>query len=359
MNKPDCILREEGFSLEFRTNKVSVSPDRFLAEIDEILGGNGYVLQERIIIPPRILDQADNFSARNIAPARCNRPLIFVGHDGLGVQYSSLIARPEKLKSKVENNDEGIKITADGINFLYSAPVTCSYGGEIRSFAGAFRKIGKILRSFRMRPSSLVRTWLFLGNILQDYEGLNAARKQSFERWRFTANNFLPASTGIHERFAVNDKAAFAFCAFSGNKITAEGVLSPLQNEPTTYGVLFSRALCVGFSRSGLLFISGTAAIDKNGVSAHAGNFRRQLEFTLKIITAILKRKNAGFPHIAQAVVYLKRHKDMDLCFSILDKAGFPRNRTLFQAGVDICRDDLLCEIEVTAVIPRKRQLSR
>jgi enamine deaminase RidA (YjgF/YER057c/UK114 family) len=202
-----------------------------------------------------------------------------------------------------------------------------------------------------MKESAIVRTWLFMRDILNDYEELNNAREKFFAKWHTAANHFLPASTGIQNRIAGNEILAFEFCAFSGDNVALRQMPSPLQDEPTSYGKLFSRALVVEFPRSKLLFISGTAAIDKAGSSVYIGNFESQMAFTLEIVSAILSQGNGSFSNVTQAIVYLKRRKDMDSCLRILDEVGFPRDRALFQVGVDICRDNLLCEIEATAVV--------
>ncbi len=348
--QPDLILQEDSFCLEFRSISKFIPLDEFPQLADVMAGDDGYVLQERIIVPPHMIGQANNYSARTFVSLRCNQPLIFIGHPDLPVQYASIIVRPEKGKSRVEKSDTAIKVTADGINLLYSAPIF-SKQGDGHSFIAAFDKISEIVQSFPMRESAIVRTWLFMDNILKDYEKLNTAREQLFAKWHSAANHFLPASTGIQGHTIGNEALAVEFCAFSGDNIIIEQISSPLQNEPTDYGKLFSRAVAVGFPHSKLLFISGTAAIDKAGSSVYIGNFENQMAFTLEVVSAILSQANGSFSNVAQAIVYLKRREYMDSCLRILDQAGFPRARALFQLDVDVCRDNLLCEIEVTAVI--------
>ena len=348
--QPDSILQEDGFCLEFRTRSKSIPLDDSPPMANVFVGDDGYVLQERIIVPPHKVGQANSYSTKTIAPLRCNEPLIFIGHPDLPVQYASLIARPGKGKSKIEKSDTAIKVTADGINLLYSAPIFSKQGDE-HSFIAAFNKISEVLQSFTMRESAIARTWLFMNNILKDYEKLNTAREKFFAKWYCAANNFLPASTGIQGQMIGNEALAVEFCAFSGDNITIRQISSPLQNEPTNYGKLFSRAVGVEFPNSKLLFISGTAAIDKAGSSLYIGSFESQMAFTLDVVSAILSQEKGSFSNVAQAIVYFKRRKDMDSCLRILDGAGFPRARALFQCDVDICRDNLLCEIEVTAVI--------
>ena len=346
--QPNFILQEKDFCLEFHSISKLIPLDEFPQQVDAMLGDNGYVLQERIILPPHMIGQANYYSAKSIAPLRCNEPLIFIGHSDFPVQYASIIARSGKGKSKIEKSDTAIKITADGINLLYSAPIFSGEDGH--SFMAAFNKISEVLHSFSMRESAIARTWLFMDNILKDYEKLNTVRKQFFAQWH-CAKNFLPASTGIQGHTIGSEALAVEFCAFSGANITIRQISSPLQNEPTAYGKLFSRAVAVGFPNSKLLFISGTAAIDKTGSSVHVGNFENQMTFTLEVVSAILSQENGSFPNVAQAIVYLKRSADIDSCLRILDRAGFPSDRAIFQVDVDVCRNDLLFEIEVTAVI--------
>ncbi|KUG22847.1 putative translation initiation inhibitor [hydrocarbon metagenome] len=349
--KSDLILQEDGFCLQFISGDDDVykvgSPVREELIADE----NVYVLQEMIIVPPPMINEANKFLAMSVAPQRCNRPLILIGHSDLPVQYAAVIAKKQKNKTIVVKNDTGIKIVTDKINLLYSAPILCRKIKDDNIFIDAFFRISEILDLFQMKESEIARTWLFMRDILNDYEAMNTAREKFFAKWHTAASHFLPASTGIQNRMAGNEILAFEFCAFSGNSVVIRQVSSPLQNEPTNYGKLFSRAVIIEFPRSKLLFISGTASIDKTGTSVYVGDFKGQMEFTLEIISAIMRQFRCDFSNIVQAAIYLKREKDMNQCLNIIDHAGFPRDRSLFQVGVDVCRDDLLCEIEATAII--------
>lgn len=350
--KSDLILWEDDFCLEFFNGGENIYK-RGSSRREELLSdGNVYVLQEIIIAPPDMIKEANNFSAMSIAPQQCNKPLILIGHDDLSVQYASVAAKIKKSEAIVVKSDAGIKIATDNINLLYSAPILSWQAKDDNSFNDAFNQIREVLNSFHMKESAIARTWLFMRDISNDYEELNKAREQFFAKWHTAANHFLPASTGIQNRIAGNEILAFEFCAFSGNNVSVKQIQSPLQNEPIAYGKLFSRAVIVEFPQSKLLYISGTASIDKTGTSVYVGDFKSQMEFTLEIISAILKQSQCDYSAIVQAMIYLKRVEDMDQCLHIIDQAGFPRDRALFQVGIDVCRDDLLCEIEATAVIP-------
>ncbi len=348
--RPHLTLQEDGFCLEFHSLGKPATLTEHQRTVSEMVGKDGYVLQEMIIVPPLMLGQAKHYSVKSIAPRRCNNPLIFTGSPDLAVQYASIIAKPEEDKTTVDIRDTAIKITSDGISLLYGAPIL-SPERDSRSFTAAFTKISEVLQTFSMREPSIARTWLFMNNVLRDYENLNTAREQYFAKWHCPVNHFMPASTGIQSQMMGRESLAIQFCAFSGCHIAMKRIPSPLQDEPTAYGKLFSRAVAVGFPHSKLLLISGTAAIDKSGSSVHIGDFAGQMEFTLKIVSAILQQENGGFANVAQAVVYLKRREDKDCCLRILEGNGFPCDRALFQLDVDVCRENLLCEMEVTAVM--------
>lgn len=343
-------LQEDGFCLEFFSGRGNVFQNSSSRREELLLNENLYILQEIIIVPPDRISGANNFSAGTFAPLRCNKPLIFIGHPDLPVQYASIAVKVEKENVSVQISDTGIKVTADGINLLYSTPIFDTHGGS-RPFMAAFDKISEVLQGFQMSESAIARTWLFIRDILNDYEELNKSREQFFAKWNPAASQILPASTGIQNRMIGNEIMAFEFCAFSGDNITIKKIVSPLQNEPTAYGKLFSRGVIVRFPQSKLLYISGTASINKSGISVYVGDFKSQMDFTLEVISAMLRQENCSFSNVVQAIVYLKNSNDMSSCFQILDQAGFPRDRALFQLDVDICRDNLLCEIEAMAVI--------
>lgn len=349
MMKPCNILNEEDFTLEFITlNYPKIDHNKFFRET---IRNGGYFLQEKIIIPSSLSAKAELFSACTIAPERCNQPLIFIGHDSLAPQYSATIVMPKQKKIRIAKEGGAIKITGNGVNILFSGPLFSSKEISTESFSAVFDGVSGILQSCDMSEVHIARTWIYLDDILGDYEILNKARKSFFAKWYSSANLFIPASTGIEGHLISPAPLALRFCAFSGDSIFMRQQTSPLQNEATEYGKLFSRCVVVGLPKNRLVYISGTASIDKAGASVYTGNFARQMEFTLEILAAILKEVNGDFSHISQSTVYLKNHKDFDTCKKILDKNGFPRERTLFQLDNHVCRDDLLCELELTAVI--------
>jgi 2-iminobutanoate/2-iminopropanoate deaminase len=129
-------------------------------------------------------------------------------------------------------------------------------------------------------------------------------------------------------------------------------------NEAPSYGSAFSRGLRVDAGPLSLLLISGTASVDENGNTVHAGDFRAQTRRTFANITALLASEGATWKDVVRTTCYLR---DIER-----DYAAFNEERTAFyrEQGLDplpastavqaiLCRPDLLVEIEGIAVFRR------
>lgn len=121
----------------------------------------------------------------------------------------------------------------------------------------------------------------------------------------------------------------------------------------------FTRGLRVELPGATMLFISGTASVDENGKTVHVGDFRAQTWRTFRNITALLASEGATWHDVVRTSCYLR---DIER-----DYKDFNEVRTQFytELGLDpvpastgiqarICREDLLVEIEATAIIPRE-----
>lgn len=129
-------------------------------------------------------------------------------------------------------------------------------------------------------------------------------------------------------------------------------------NEPIEYGKSFSRGMSVNLGTAMLLFISGTASIDKNGKTVHRSNFLKQVERTYRNIAALLKSEGADWHDIVKTVCYLKDMKyykafnDYRNLFHREQKINPPPASVCIQTI--LCRPDLLIEMEATAVIKKR-----
>ncbi len=127
-----------------------------------------------------------------------------------------------------------------------------------------------------------------------------------------------------------------------------------------THPSSFSRALRIDLNGLAIVLISGTASVDENGQTVHAGDFRAQLRRTYRNITSLLESAGATWKDVVRTTCYLR---DIER-----DYAVFNEERTAFyeeqaleplpaSTGIQaiLCRPDLLVEIEAIAMfLPRK-----
>ena len=196
----------------------------------------------------------------------------------------------------------------------------------------------------------VVRTWIYLDDIDRDYGKLNTSRNEFFERCGVRR---LPASTGIGGRLHPSGAWVSVDIWTLANPEIAqiEVMTTPTLNEAPEYGSAFSRGMKVVLPEETYLFISGTASVDEKGDTVHVDDVDAQMERMLLNIEKLLKPHGAKFSDLASAVTYLKSADDADryrdLCTE-RDMDSVPH--TIVQA--DVCRPDLLCEMEAVAVLP-------
>ena len=123
------------------------------------------------------------------------------------------------------------------------------------------------------------------------------------------------------------------------------------QNEATEYGSAFARgmALTLGDHRS--RFISGTASIDDHGATVFLGDFEAQATQTVEAISALLESAGATLGDIRQATTFIKRPADRTIYDHLPGRASLDRVPAII-VETDACRDDLLIEIDATAIVP-------
>ena len=197
--------------------------------------------------------------------------------------------------------------------------------------------------------TDLVRTWFYLSRMLEWYAEFNAVRNRFFtERGIF--EHLVPASTGIGARNAAGTALVAGALAIrsQAGRPRIYAVPSPLQCPALDYRSAFSRAVEVVWRDARLLLISGTASIAPDGHSAHRGDIHGQIALTMEVVAAILAAREMGWEHATRAVVYLKSLADAPAFADYCRVNGIPRLPAVL-AETDICRPELLFEIEIDA----------
>jgi len=218
---------------------------------------------------------------------------------------------------------------------------------------------GEILREHDWSFAHVRRTWFFLDDILSWYDDFNRARNDVFKTFGLlngSPKNMIPASTGIRGRNARGHRCTFDLIAtrrLEGRELSVERLRNPLQNEAPEYGSSFSRGLSVTTDRCRYFLVSGTASIDEQGNTVHAGDFESQAKRTIDNIESLLASGGAVFDDVCQASAFIKFPEDVERMRRILRLRGLD-NLPLVCTIEDICRDDLLVELDATAVIARQ-----
>jgi len=213
-----------------------------------------------------------------------------------------------------------------------------------------FATAGELLRSQGASFSEVVRTWIYLDDIDRDYADLNASRNAFFEREGIRR---LPASTGIGggSRPSENRCTLDLYALLNPDIAQIEVMQTPTLNEAPEYGSAFSRGMRMALPDQTYLFISGTASVDEAGATVHLGDRKAQIERMLLNIDELLRPHGASWADLVQAVTFLKSADDLELFQQVCAERGVPAaHNTIVEA--DVCRPELLCEMEAIAVLP-------
>lgn len=252
-------------------------------------------------------------------------------------------------------------------------------GNVLNQSEKAFTELKNILSEEEMDFSNIVRQWNYIEQITenvhhknscsQHYQIFNDVRSKYYQTATF--HHGFPAATGIGMDFGgiVID---FIAVKLKGEN-TIVGIKSPVQLDAYNYSkkVLaennamndfccttpkFERAKILNTPEVKMIFISGTAAI-KGQKSTSEFSVAYQTEMTIKNILSLIDSENLQKHGILGSEkaslnflrVYVKYEKDMllvkEICFKYL------ADLSMVFVIADICRPELLVEIEGQAII--------
>ncbi len=304
----------------------------------------------------------------------CNGSLLSI--EALGVGRAAEGVEIRRLSDRL------VVVSHSGLSWVHCGqivPETSATGVHERSLS-AFKKMRETLQSVGVRFEQVIRTWLYLGDIVgpegetQRYKELNRARTDFFRDIRFapvkTPDGFdpvmYPASTGIG---ADNRDVVMSCIALATERDDIVG--TPLENPvqtsafdySTKYGPKspkFARATALSCGPFASIFISGTASITQSE-TRHLGDVEGQTQQTLDNIEALISPDNVqrhGMPGLGTTLdglalvrVYIKRQEDYAKTRAVCEaRLG---ELPIVYAVADVCRPDLLVEIEGIAFARR------
>ena len=226
-----------------------------------------------------------------------------------------------------------------------------------RMLEGAARIIQKQGGSYR----DVVRTWIYLANILDWYDEFNGVRNAKYRQFGLMPGpqeipghqSFqLPASTGIQGDNPLGAACVMDLLAVIGEPATRPNIVrltNLKQIDAFRYGAAFSRGITLRESDVTQVQVSGTAAIDEEGKSLCPNDVRAQIQRTFDNIEALVAQAQGTLHDIASATVFLKRPEDAAAYHQIATQRGLAQLPAVCVIA-DICREELLFELDAVAV---------
>lgn len=213
----------------------------------------------------------------------------------------------------------------------------------------------------------LLRLWNYLPDINREVDGLERYRQFNIGRQRAFLDAHASAFEGSPAACALGTHDGHLRIAFLAARQPCLAVENPRQvsayRYPAAYGPrspTFSRAALVdaGAGRVALL-VSGTASIVGHA-TVHPGDVAAQVRETglnlQALVDASARHTDAAFRlSELHLTVYVRHAADAGTVHAALQDtlgANTPAMRTLVMLQADICRSDLLVEIEAHAVAP-------
>jgi enamine deaminase RidA (YjgF/YER057c/UK114 family) len=281
-----------------------------------------------------------------------------------------------------------LAVECDGIRWVYAADIRGGAGtdGPYAESLRALRRMQAGLEEAGVGLIHLVRTWIYVNRITsgpegaQRYQELNRARTDFFRGIRFGAETLaggdagpvFPASTGIGTQGTHISMAGLAMSSARPDVFIVP-LESPKQTSAYSYSAAyspqspkFSRAMALVQGHYLTLLVSGTASIMAEK-TVHAGDIVGQTRQTLDNIECLVSAENlarhglpgAGvtFGDVAKLRVYVKHLADYEACRSVVESRlpGVP----CIYLHAEVCRPDLLVEIEAVAFTPLRAPLPR
>lgn len=210
----------------------------------------------------------------------------------------------------------------------------------------------------------LARVWNFIPDIIGEQGGheryrlFNSARQAAFQAAGRTVTGDVPAATGI----GLDSPRVQIF--FIATRVRPIAIENPRQvsafHYPTQYGPkspTFARAVVVPFSSGPVLLVSGTASIVGHE-TLHLGDVAAQTHETFANLASLVDEANrrAGATHghppftLASLAmrVYVRNVSDFATVRDVVDAQPGARSAPRLYVRGDICRPDLLVEIEAS-----------
>lgn len=230
-----------------------------------------------------------------------------------------------------------------------------------------FEKANYVLKQYGFEFNNVIRTWIYLHDILDQYNEFNKARNTKFKEFKMLPseindkqyeNIYMPASTGIDGNnpfgaAGIMDVLAIKKCDHF--ELSIRNISGAKQKSAYRYGAAFSRAMVIDDQRSKYVYLSGTASINDKGETVYIDDIKRQIEMTGSVIETLSYSEGLSIRDVCEATVFLKKAEYFadykEYCQK--NKLQLPCIITV----ANVCRDDLLFEIDATIMGDNTRNM--
>lgn len=225
-----------------------------------------------------------------------------------------------------------------------------------------FDKINSLLQKNGADYKNVVCTRIYISDILDWYKEFNSVRNAKYTGFGIiptqsekliTEQIYLPASTGIqadNPNNAATVMNVLAIIKGSNSQVEIEHNNGSKQKSAFRYGSAFSRSAVIREPNNKCILVSGTAAIDEQGISLFPANPHEQMRKTFEIVDALINKEGATLKDICHATVFLKRPEDISIYQEVAKEYGLEDMPAVFMIA-DVCRDELLFEIDAIAAV--------
>jgi enamine deaminase RidA (YjgF/YER057c/UK114 family) len=223
-----------------------------------------------------------------------------------------------------------------------------------------FDRARQILESQGASFNTVVRTWIYLSDILDWYGEFNEIRNAKYQGFGLMPRQMnqavstqfvLPASTGIqgdNPPGAAVVADLLAIVPQNGGSPPIDFLSNQRQKDAFRYGAAFSRGALIKEPGLTQFQISGTAAIDEKGVSLFPNDMHSQVERTFDNLEALMEPVGASFKKIVSATVFIKNEADAPLYWQVANRRGLAQLPAVYLVA-DVCRPELLFEFDAEA----------
>jgi len=324
---------------------------------DVLTTENAEILQERLIGTEGAMEPL--YQARSAAYGNLDdgvAPAQLVGKEGLsgpiaGVQVHAVRSKGKPEVIGLEGNLCGRILRVPGRAYLALSGISDLQSDKPAQQARAMmQKVETALRKLGADFLAVPRTWMWLRDILDWYDDFNAVRTSFFKDWGLIGEGTrqtMPASTGIGLGPANGGHCAMDLMAvLEPTDCTKYLTTTGKQHSAFDYGSAFSRAARSVMPAGDAVWVSWTASIDADGTTTHVGDPAGQIDATIEAVRAVLSEMQTDEKDLVHVIAYCKT-PEVERAFEPTRKAlNWPWITTI----CDVCRPDLLFEIEATAM---------